>query len=185
MPEGGSGEAELEPAGLAELFVLQREGLDFNYPLVLARRRVEEGDADWIAGILIGESDSGAVIAAFPGAAWNRQANRRRLPTGAVQYPKSYQVAVVGPENREEKIEDVTAKVWIFKLSPDWPLFLELRAAGDSEIEVAIPFGKDLGEGLEDCVPFAPDLQTVAEDRYAFQSAVEAEPRPPEPAAGG
>ena len=125
MPEAGETEGELKPSDLAELFVLQGEDLNYSYPLVLARRRVEEEDSVWIAGAVIGEADSGAVIAAFPGASWNRQVDRRLLPTGAVQYPKSYQVSVVGPESREEKIEDVTIKIWVL------PLFVELRAAGD------------------------------------------------------
>ena len=58
---------------------MQSAGPDFNYPLVVARR-AGEGEPEWIAGALIGESDGGAVIAAFPGAAWNRQAGRRRPP---------------------------------------------------------------------------------------------------------
>ncbi|CAE7868529.1 ANK3 [Symbiodinium sp. KB8] len=149
-------------------------GPDLNYGLLAVRSTVTE-NASWVALLVVGEGESREIIVALPGKAWHRTQSRRLVPTSSFQLPRAASVRVVAPEDRETPLEELTVRLWIGRLSADWPRYVEIAVVGEADLELGAAFGDTLEDEHTDCIPFAPDLVEAAGDRISFQTAEELE----------
>ena len=147
-------------------------GPDLNYGLLAVRSTVTE-NASWVALLVVGEGESREIIVALPGKAWHRTQSRRLVPTSSFQLPRAASVRVVAPEDRETPLEELTVRLWIGRLSADWPRYVEIAVVGEADLELGAAFGDTLEDEHTDCIPFAPDLVEAAGDRISFQTAEE------------
>ncbi|CAE7929268.1 unnamed protein product [Symbiodinium necroappetens] len=79
-------------------------------------------------------------------------------------------------------LDNLSVRLWIGRLSSDWPRYAEVVVVGEVDLELGATFGDTLEAEHTDCIPFASDLVEAAGDRISYQTAEE-EPDLLQPAA--
>lgn len=107
------------------------------------------------------------VLAVFPGSVWNRQKALRILPQTALSRTTALEVVVCGLLEREVPVEDLTAKVWVGYLKPE---FVEQVTFTAEDINVEYVFEAECAG------PVLPSGRALAEammEHFSFVSANE------------
>ena len=98
---------------------------------------------------------------------------RRKVFMGCIRVPRAHTVALAAPENRAEAVEGLTARLWVAQLAPEWSLFVDIVAVGETEVDLAVNFGEGLAPEHLDCFPLASDLLVAARERLSYHTAEE------------
>ena len=112
------------------------------------------------------------VLVAVPVTAWHRTAARRVLPPGSFSKPTALAVQACLATQREQVVEDVQVKVWVGYLSGALESTVEFPE-GDQVPDVECAFVSE--DGSTAYLPAAAALIAVADEKFAFASAVSQE----------
>ena len=121
---------------------------------------------DLISCIVISEINSSFLVA-VPGKAWHRATSQRLLPSKALTKPVSLAVAACSFDDRLHQLDQVFSRVWVGFLNPT--MEGDVNLPEDPE-DVSISFWSE--DGSQEVLPFAEALVSIADDKFAFLSAV-------------
>ena len=96
-----------------------------------------------------------------------------RSLTGCIKVPRAHTVSLAAPENRAEAVEGLTARLWVAQLAPEWALFVDIVAIGETDVDLAVNFGEGLAPEHLDCFPVASDLLVAAGERLNYHTTEE------------
>lgn len=107
----------------------------------------------------------GKNLVCVPHSAWHRNLSRRALPPSALSKPTQVEVAAALQSSMDEIVPDVTLKVWIGFLSPEFMDSVKTHI-GFFDAEYFFDDNED-----DPLLPYAPALIEVAQEHFAFFSA--------------
>ena len=130
------------------------------------------GDPEEVTAIIVIGHVGDRFLVAVPHAVWNRRADKRHLPPGALEKPISVSVAGCTAAAREVAVVEFTVRLWV-----GW-----LKKSLRTEIDFAEPAEVQHRFVDEDsqtpCFPFATALMDVAEEKFQFVSKAGEEAKP-------
>ena len=140
--------------------ILGHEGVSLAFSLGCLSPGIVEGESIDIAGISVEEK---GLLVALPVSAWDRKADKRKLPPGALAKPLKIAVAGCTAEDRLTAAEGKTVNLWIGWLST--ALAEKVSFAADDRASICF-VDRENGEA---CFPFAESLEMVAKEKFSIQ----------------
>ena len=143
-----------------------------NHDFEIGALAVGDGDSRRTISVIIVAPFEERLLAIFPHQAWNKRADKRKLPSGPFTKPVLVEVACASPFDRTVVSTEPPTKVWFGMLS---------RALAD-QIAFHSSETPDITFGPRDApvLPYAPALVELAENQFGYQSALSS---PGDPAA--
>ena len=171
--EGEEEEAEESPVpGSIRDAILYNGGGQANFEYPVGYLKIQEGEVIVVFQVAAITVVQDKVLVAFPHTAWHRTVDRRVLPVGAVTKAAALAVRACGVESRAEPTEAINIKTWVGYLSKRFEDKVEYFGVGE-EPEADIRFLTENGEN--GYLPWAEALVAVADERFAFASALSQE----------
>ncbi|CAE7806563.1 unnamed protein product, partial [Symbiodinium sp. CCMP2456] len=154
-----------EAAGLRpqELHYVVAGGV-LNYDFEIGALAVGDGDSRRTISVILVAPFEERLLAIFPHKAWDKKANKRKLPAGPFTKPLLCEVACASLLDRTVVSAEAPVKVWFGMLARA----LAEQIVFDSSEPPDIPFGPPSSPVL----PYAPALVELAENQFGFQSAL-------------
>ena len=134
----------------------EEEGLNLAYSFALLQPPNSEDTLEVVALGIQGRR----VLAAVPGTAWNKKADKRCLPSGSFIRPISVRVAGCSDADRLTALENTYCDIWIGWLKED----LSASLFFEQPLEATIRFA-DIDTGLP-CFPFAEAMVDAVRDKF-------------------
>ena len=163
MSEAGESSEEAERP--RELHYVVAGG-SLNYDYEIGALAVGDGEARRNISVILVAPFEGRMLAIFPNKAWDKKANKRKLPTGPFSKPVLVEVACASPFDRTALASEGPTKVWFGLLARQ----LADQVVFDSGEAPDIAFGPPEAPLL----PYAPALVELAENQFGYQSALSA-----------
>ncbi|CAE7507505.1 unnamed protein product [Symbiodinium necroappetens] len=152
----------------SSLFVYDGEASDADYVVGTLKVKTEEEEADTAIEVIFVCDIDGKCLAAVPQAAWNRKAQNRKLPPGALGKATAVEVAAAALESRGVVANGVRMKIWLGFLDPGLEALVSFEGeAGAVDVAFAAVGG---GSGY---LPHSDALVEVAKDKFQFHTASE------------
>ena len=151
--------------GLRDFAVFSEGEIEYSFPIGRFEIVPQSDSVETISFsiVVVGISEDGKVLVAFPQKAWNRRAQSRLLPPNSITRGLCLEVGVCEAESRRELILGAACKVWLGWLNPSLLTTVDF----DSEEEVDHPFV--LLDSATECYPFAEALQAAAIEKFELQ----------------
>ncbi len=157
-----SGSEGIFPRSFVVLDPSSEQPVDLHYRVGSLPLDSEEGGRCAIIAVAVIDN---RLLVAVPGPVWHKKPKQRKLRSGSLGSPTQVAIAVCGEEDREQPLPGMQIKIWVGFLAGELEEVVSF-AGGE---EVTFEFGSADGAPL---FPFGQNLMEVAQEHYAFVSAV-------------
>ncbi len=157
-----SGSEGIFPRSFVVLDPSSEQPVDLYYRVGSLPLDSEEGGRCAIIAVAVIDN---RLLVAVPGPVWHKKPKQRKLRSGSLGSPTQVAIAVCGEEDREQPLPVMHIKIWVGFLAGELEEVVSFAGGED----VTFEFGSADGPPL---FPFGQNLMEVAQEHYAFVSAV-------------
>ena len=162
-----------DPLEIRDNLVVAEDGaVNPNYLLGVLEVQDASGVSSTSVPVIFVAAINSKLLVAVPQKFWHKKVSKRLLPPDGLSKPVLVSVTAARDSDREALLEGTGIKVWLGYLRPDLEAFLDFS----DQSSVTSEFPTETGE--DGCVPHCEALRAVADERFAFLSAVESSAHP-------